>query len=37
MGDDDCNCRPLGFLIGLPFMLVGLVLSVIGMVVWVIA
>ncbi|XP_047307160.1 signaling peptide TAXIMIN 2 [Impatiens glandulifera] len=32
MGD----CRPLGFLIGLPFALVSLVLSLIGAVIWVI-
>ncbi|XP_042485781.1 signaling peptide TAXIMIN 2 [Macadamia integrifolia] len=31
MGD----CRPLGFLIGLPFALVALVLSLVAMIVWV--
>lgn len=31
------DCRPLGFLIGLPFMLVAAVLSLVGMVIWVIA
>jgi hypothetical protein len=30
------DCRPLGFLIGLPFALIALVLSLIGAVVWVI-
>eukprot|EP00850_Spirogloea_muscicola_P002139 SM000008S22228 [mRNA] locus=s8:513312:514204:+ [translate_table: standard] len=35
MADDD-DCRPLGFLIGLPFMLIGVLLSIIGMVIWVV-
>lgn len=32
MGD----CRPLGFLIGLPFALVALVLALVGAVIWII-
>ncbi|KAJ4980677.1 hypothetical protein NE237_031514 [Protea cynaroides] len=31
MGD----CRPLGFLIGLPFALVAVVLSLVGLIIWV--
>ncbi|KMZ73486.1 hypothetical protein ZOSMA_148G00350 [Zostera marina] len=34
MGDSDC--RPLGFLIGLPFSIVALLLSLVGAVIWVI-
>ena len=30
------NCRPLGFLIGLPFMLVAFLLSLIGVLLWII-
>ncbi|CAK9156901.1 unnamed protein product [Ilex paraguariensis] len=30
------DCRPLGFLVGLPFALIAVVLSLVGAVIWVI-
>ncbi|XP_028792972.1 signaling peptide TAXIMIN 2-like [Neltuma alba] len=32
----ECECRPLGFLIGLPFALASLLLSLVGAVIWII-
>ncbi|KAL5703816.1 hypothetical protein ACHQM5_022322 [Ranunculus cassubicifolius] len=32
---EESSCRPLGFLIGLPFALLELVLSLVGAIIWI--
>ncbi|XP_027348189.1 uncharacterized protein LOC113859676 [Abrus precatorius] len=34
MEDEFCECRPLGFLIGLPFSLASLLLCLVGAFIW---
>ncbi|KAL9671153.1 hypothetical protein QQ045_008719 [Rhodiola kirilowii] len=33
---DDCKCRPIGFLVGLPFALLSILLSLIGIIIWIV-
>jgi hypothetical protein len=35
-GDHDRGCRPLGFLLGLPFALLAVLVSIVGAIIWII-
>ncbi|ONH91493.1 hypothetical protein PRUPE_8G118700 [Prunus persica] len=36
LDETEGDCRPLGFLLGLPFALLSLVLSIVGLVIWIV-
>jgi hypothetical protein len=35
-GDDGRECRPLGFLLGLPFAVLAVLVSIVGAIIWII-